>query len=160
VNDIGVIHLVGKHGGYAAVDVDLLEELNCFKWRLNNEGYVARYTRFNGKRAVVLLHRVVNKTPVGVLTDHRNGFKIDCTRRNLRNATNTENAANSDSRDGTSRYKGVSWYARFGKWRAQIQINGHKKHLGCFSTEIEAARAHDRAALQLFGEYAKVNEPC
>lgn len=42
----------------------------------------------------------------------------------------------------TSRYKGVSLHKRTGKWTARITVNGERKFLGYFSTEIEAHRAY------------------
>ena len=63
---------------------------------------------------------------------------------------------------GTSKYKGVSWKTGKGRWAAQIE-KGSRRHrqnywLGMFMNEIEAALAYDKAALQLFGEYARTNQ--
>jgi hypothetical protein len=43
----------------------------------------------------------------------------------------------------TSGYRGVSWFARDGKWKTQIRVNYKTIHIGTFSTAIEAARAYD-----------------
>lgn len=40
---------------------------------------------------------------------------------------------------------------------ATIQTNHRSKRLGNFSTQEEAARAYDREAMKLFGEFAFVN---
>jgi len=45
-----------------------------------------------------------------------------------------------------SNYVGVSWYKRTRKWAAQINFKGKRKHLGYFSSEIEAARAYTDAS--------------
>lgn len=43
----------------------------------------------------------------------------------------------------SSKYTGVSWCNRTGKWKVGIKVNRKSQHLGCFSDEIEAARARD-----------------
>jgi hypothetical protein len=50
---------------------------------------------------------------------------------------------------------GVSWHSAAKKWRARIG----PKHLGVFENQEEAARAFDRAALELQGAAAKLNFP-
>jgi len=42
-------------------------------------------------------------------------------------------------------------------YRAAICCNGKEIRLGCFVTEIEAAKAYNEAALKYHGEYAKLN---
>ncbi len=61
--------------------------------------------------------------------------------------------------NNTSGYKGVSLFGRDSKWKAQIQVDGKKRHLGYFDDKIEAAKAYDRAALELHGEFAVLNFP-
>jgi len=45
-----------------------------------------------------------------------------------------------------SMYVGVSWYKRTGKWAAQINFRGTRKHLGYYSSEIAAATAYNNAS--------------
>lgn len=61
------------------------------------------------------------------------------------------------NRNGTSKYVGVSWFKRDSKWRAYLKQNGKQFHLGYFASEIEAAKAYDKKALKLFGEFACIN---
>ena len=73
--------------------------------------------------------------------DHINGDKADNRISNLRVATDSQNKQNarkarSDSKSGLI---GATWYSRSNKWRAAIQVDGKKKHLGYFD---EAEEAH------------------
>mmetsp|Transcript_10750 Transcript_10750/g.25135 ORF Transcript_10750/g.25135 Transcript_10750/m.25135 type:complete len:175 (-) Transcript_10750:171-695(-) len=45
-----------------------------------------------------------------------------------------------------SKFKGVSWYPRSSKWKAQIMINDKVTHLGYFDSEKEAAHKYTEAA--------------
>ena len=62
----------------------------------------------------------------------------------------------------SSGYRGVSWSKGRKKWHAQIQTNKSGKreafHLGYFVEVIEAAKAYNAAAKQLFGEKARLNQ--
>ena len=49
----------------------------------------------------------------------------------------------------TSKYKGVCWKKNTGKWISQIQINGQKKHLGCFDNEEDAGKSYQEALINL-----------
>jgi len=87
-----------------------------------------------------------------------NRDRLDNRKANLRFASSAENARNSSGpRSSTSRYKGVSWYTDYGKWRAAIGHNGRFRHIGYFSSEEDAARAYDEKARELFGDFAATN---
>ena len=91
--------------------------------------------------------------------NHRNHDGLDNRRDNLRPATQTQNNGNQRCTRGVSRFKGVSWYERHGKWFARIQHEGRRRSIGYFKDELVAAEAYDAAARELFGEYACVNFP-
>lgn len=57
-----------------------------------------------------------------------------------------------------SRFKGVSWSKATGQWLMQIRKQG-VDYNAFFRTEREAARAYDEKALELFGEFARLNFP-
>jgi AP2 domain len=89
-------------------------------------------------------------------TDHINHDGLDNTRANLRPVTAAQNAQNKRPQEGgASRYRGVTWDR--GKWRAVIHLNRVPRHLGSFDREEDAADAYDRAALEMYGEYAYLN---
>lgn len=92
--------------------------------------------------------------------DHINGNPLDNRLANLRQATRSENMANSRSARGkTSKYLGVSFDKSRGKWAAELTTNYKKHRLGRFHSEVEAARAYDVAAMRLHGDYAHLNFP-
>jgi len=57
----------------------------------------------------------------------------------------------------SSGFRGVSFIKRSGRWRASVKQGGKPKHLGCFTTAIEAAKAYDAKAIELFGAKARIN---
>jgi hypothetical protein len=90
--------------------------------------------------------------------DHRNGNRVDNRMSNLRPAARKENARNTGKRAGTSsKFKGVSWNRRLGKWEGYVGggINGKRKtHLGFFDDPQDAALAYATVACGLYGEFA------
>ena len=138
----------------AIVDADDYEWVNAFNWYVTSGGYAARYIT-KGKKRVVFMHREINKTPGGMKTDHINRESLDNRKANLRSVTHSQNIRNARPRtNNTSSYKGVSFHKYHRKWCAGIKINGKRKHLGYFDTEIEAAEAYKATATQYYGEFA------
>ena len=58
----------------------------------------------------------------------------------------------------TSGFKGVYWDRASSKWAAAIGVNSTPKYIGAFESKLDAAKAYDKAASELFGEYAKTNQ--
>lgn len=91
--------------------------------------------------------------------DHINGDRKDNRLCNLRAASRGENLKNmSVSGKGSSKYKGVSWNKAVKQWTAYISVDNKKVHLGCFSSEEEAANAYNKRATVEYGEFARLNE--
>jgi hypothetical protein len=96
---------------------------------------------------------------------HRNDDPLDCRRENLVVRTLTDTHANQRKqatfcgRPCTSRFKGVHWSARQGRWVASIKKERVQRRLGSFRDEIAAAQAYDEAAREWFGEHARPNFP-
>lgn len=117
----------------------------------------ASFRKPGGKHSTVYMHALITglRGP-----DHINHNGLDNRRCNLRPATAQQNGANSRPMRGTSSvYKGVSWHKRDSRWGAQITSEGRTRYLGYFTDEIEAAKAYDRAARDVFGEFACLNFP-
>jgi hypothetical protein len=90
------------------------------------------------------------------IVDHRNRDRTDDRWENLRLATKSQNNANARlCRPNIAGLKGVCPSGRDAKpWRAAINHDGKRRHLGHFSTREEAHAAYIDAARRLFGEFA------
>lgn len=113
-----------------------------------------------------LVHRVIFLYMVGrfpnVEIDHINLNKLDNRWVNLRECNKSRQKQNCLPIKGKihSRYKGVSFKRdihRNKPFRSRIFVNKKEVHLGCFSTELEAAQAYNIAAINHFGEFARIN---
>ena len=123
-----------------------------------NGYYAAAWTKLSdGTRKQIFMHHFVVGSDMDHV-DHHDGNGLNNTRENLRPCTHSQNHANAPLRaDNTSGYKGVSWSKHLGKWEAYVTANQKKRNLGYFSVKEDAARAYNAAALELFGEFAKLN---
>ena len=146
-------------GKYAIVDPEDYEELARYKWHCQGMGgtYYAFGNVRNGQRRVAI-HRWIVGARRGEVVDHIDGDGLNNRRANLRICSVAENTRNRRARQGvSSRYKGVTYYEKQGKWQARICAGGKRHYLGWFGDEEEAARAYDAAARRLHGEFASVN---
>jgi hypothetical protein len=118
---------------------------------------VARVKRDDGRRAVVLMHRLI--LPGVREVDHKDGNGLNNTRNNLRASTHSQNIANAKLRcDCSSGFRGVTFDIVYRRpWRAQICKDGRITRLGGFATPEEAALAYNNAAVELHGEFARLN---
>ena len=57
----------------------------------------------------------------------------------------------------SSRFKGVSWGKSDNKWISAICVNQQRFRIGAFANELDAARAYDAKAREMFGEFARLN---
>ena len=147
-------------GKFAIVDAADYERLSKHKWLASGDEQRGFYAARRVGNKLVLMHRVIMNAPEGTVVDHINGNSLNNRRGNLRLCTQKQNSRNArSSRHSTSRFKGVYFHKQTGKWVATIGYNGKTIHLGSFDDEIEAAKAYDRKARELFGEFAYLNFP-
>jgi hypothetical protein len=156
-------------GQVAIVDDEDFEWLNKFNWHVEkhkNSEYAARFdtARYveTGKNRKRYMHRdILGLTNSKIKSDHRNGNGLDNRRNNLRAATNAQNgwSFQTKKKSATSRFRGISWVPKWGKWQAMICVNRNQIFLGYFKCETEAAKAYDEAAIKYFGEFAAPNFP-
>lgn len=101
------------------------------------------------------LHRIIiGNFDSNIQIDHINGNGLDNRKANLRIATSSQNRRNLSrlKSNNTSGFRGVTKHGN--GWRARISAgNGKKITLGTFKNCIDAARAFDKAALELYGEF-------
>lgn len=168
-----------KHSNNPAiVDDDDYVSMSKYAWQLSHKGYaertnIERVGEPNGKcrpirRTKQFMHRVIMQAQQGLQVDHANHDKLDNRKSNLRLCTQSENLRNGNKRTikgkSSSKFKGVRKHGFFKKngkpkYWARITIPSKRMSLGVYESEEEAARAYDAAALQHFGEFARLNFP-
>lgn len=154
-----------SNGGYAKVSDEDFEYLSRWKWcRFEKDGTIAssetsRYGHITIYMSILVAVRMglnVDKFDI----DHRDRIRSNNQRENLREATRSQNNMNKGVRsDNTSGFKGVNYCKRQCKWVSRIGYGGKRMHIGYFDTPEEAAKAYDRAAKDLHGEFAFLNFP-
>ena len=173
--------VIGKNYELSAtVDEDdyRVLDLGSYKWHR----LIGRHTTYvaatDKNKKTVYIHRLIMglmDAGRSVYVDHIDGNGLNNSRTNLRvtdNRGNQRNARKHLSAKCSSPYKGVCYNIKrvIRPWVAYITLpapanprsdnkrRGKKRHLGCYQTQIEAARAYNIAAIALFGEYAKLND--
>ncbi|WP_427007168.1 HNH endonuclease [Pseudarthrobacter sp. H2] len=131
--------------------------LSTYPWYSNN-GYAV--SRIYGKLVfvhIVIIRRMLGRDLCpGEFVDHIDGNRLNNRRGNLRVATRSQNSYNRPKRrHSASAHKGVFKSGR--NWHVQINAEGNRFCLGSFHDELEAAYMYDQWALQLHGEYARLN---
>lgn len=135
-----------SRGRVAVIDAADFERVGRFKWSFQKGGYAIR--RCPRRQKFVYLHQEI----LGVSgVDHRDGDGLNNRRYNLRPGGQAFNsrALRRKSKGKTSKYRGVSWKRREGRWAAQVQDSRKQWFLGLFRSERAAAIARDRAATRL-----------
>jgi len=140
---------------FATVDDEDFDYLNQWKWYCNNYGYAVRDIRVTSKiKKIILMHRVINKTPLEFETDHIDRNPLNNQKKNLRTVTSSQNKMNKGKRkDNTSGYKGITWNKKAHKWQAQIELNGKGIYLGLYSNIQGAWLAHEWGEKVYFKEF-------
>lgn len=88
--------------------------------------------------------------------DHENLEKSDNRWCNIREATRSQNMANTPlRRTNTSGLKGVSWAKDRNAWRAQITVNRRNRVIGTFRAKDAAHAAYRAAAAEAHGAFAR-----
>ncbi len=157
---------------FAIVEPADFHALSQYAWwaKKNATTYMAvRFTPEGSAQFPVYMHRQLMKSKLNavcctlhakLVVDHINRKGLDNRRANLRLATHAQNNMNRCPRRGTSsKYKGIAFDRRVGKYKTDIQVNKKRIHLGYFNSETRAAKAYDDAAKAYHGEFAYLNFP-
>lgn len=160
----GTMLVPSNSGRFAIIDAEDAHIVAPYRWSCDRLGYFRRKRRASEGMGFIsaLLHREIMSAPAGVDVDHINGDPSDNRRANLRLATRSQNRVNTGPQsNNTSGYNGVSWHTRDQKWHAAIsRVSPRGMHfLGSYASREEAARAYDAAAIELYGEFARLNFP-
>jgi hypothetical protein len=140
-------------GKFAIVDDDDYIRVIESSWCISTTGY----PKATIKQSQVLLHRFIMNPPSNVAIDHKNNNKLDNRKCNLRFCTQKQNVHNQGKTRGVSKYKGVTWDKSRSKWKSQIACDYEHYNIGRFDKEIDAAKAYDIKAKEMFGEFAYLN---
>jgi hypothetical protein len=142
----------------AIVDDEDYDRVSMSRWHFS-DGYAARRITEGGRSRIQKMARFIMGEPDGIV-DHRSMNTLDNRRDNLRVTGKAQNMQNRGAtKKNTSGFKGVSWNKKLGKWTAQIKAFGKHKYLGVFTDIKKAAEAYESAAMELHGDFARLEAP-
>ena len=147
----------GKSFIFENNDYDLIKP---YTWSVNSiRGQIRSYS--TGK--FVTVHRLIMDAKPRQQVDHINRDKFDNRRSNLRFATHQQNQCNKGLMSNNSTgYKGTCYDKRSNRIMAYINYKNVRTYLGYFPPTDhglkQAAKAYNQKAIELFGEYAFLND--
>ena len=138
-----------------------------------NTAYAARWHRKpdNTPSGIKMHREIMGVTDPKIYVDHIDHNGLNNQKCNLRLCTHSQNGANRLSRkNSSSKYLGVCLLRHKNTrkdgtivysegWCAKIRKNGKCQHIGMFKIEEDAAKAYDKKAKEIHGEFAKLNFP-
>lgn len=150
-----------SNGDVAFIDNEDYSKVIDYRWYLKkNKGkncrYAIAYSYKGNKQNILRMHRIIMNASIDEEIDHINGNGLDNRKENLRKVSHWQNVMNTKiGKNNTTGFKGVCKIKD--KWVSRIQFNKKKIYIGCFNNKIEAAKAYDIKAKEIFGEYANLN---
>ena len=134
------------------------------KQDIRKDGYKQIKLYKNGIMKSFRVHRLVakaflenpdNKPKVDHIDENKSNNNV----KNLRWSTVQDNSYNRGKQiNNTSGFKGVCFNKHANKYKAQININGKRKHLGYYETPEEASNAYETKAKELHGDFYYKNK--
>lgn len=150
-------YMIGKTHNNKIFIFDILDycEVSKYTWYIDGNNYVR--TKISNKD--MPLHNFIMKPNKNEIVDHINHNTLDNRKSELRICKKQENEFNCRKQANcSSKYKGVCWDKNKNKWISSIGYNNKLIHLGRYNNEIDAARAYNGKAKELFGEFAYLND--
>jgi len=160
--DMKRIYLTGKLGGYTLVDDEDFEWLNQWKWNHHPRHYATRsiwvrLSKGKFKHTSIKMHRLINKTPEGIETDHIDGNGLNNQKSNLRNSTRSQNCQNRRTPyNNKLGYTGIVWREKSRDYVAYINVNNKRIWLKTHKTLESAIKARKDAEIKYHKEFAYV----
>ena len=140
-----------SNGLFVKVDNEDFNRVKDINWTNNGSNYARN-------KKIGYMHRFIIDCPVDMVVDNINHNTLDNRKSNLRICTHQENLMNQSIQNNTySKYKGVYWNKINKNWNSRICFQYKNINLGSFDSEVEAAKAYDKKAKELFGEFYLTN---
>jgi hypothetical protein len=134
------------------------------KGGIDTSGYRSVSLTMNKVQKTYNVHKLVARMHIEnpfrhACVDHIDHCRTNNVASNLRWCSHSQNGMNASKRSkpSTSSYKGVHWRKDTQKWRASVRLDGKLKHLGHFTSEVQAAVAYNNYAIIHFKEFACLN---
>lgn len=124
-------------------DECLLEKYKCYYDNSNG------YWRLKVGPKVIYLHRFILNAKKGELVDHKNRNKQDNRRENLRIVSKSLNNYNTESKNKYG--KGICFEKSGNRFRAMISHKNKTIKLGSFKNIIDAKKAYNKKAIDIYG---------
>ena len=148
------------------IDTKDMNRVKALHWipRRDSSGKFYAITSFRYKdsgkncRACIQMHSFITSFE-GKIIDHVDGDTQNNKASNLRVATAKQNCMNRGvNKNSKHNGKGFCFSKSENRFKAYIYLDGKAKSLGSWKTRDEAALAYNKAAIEHFGEFARLNE--
>lgn len=141
-------------------EINPYQKRSVYIWRIKvvrGKEYAIASMKINERWIEIKMHRfILGVTDRNLEVDHIDGNGLNNQRINLRVCTHQQNCFNKKHSPSRSGFRGVKQVGS--RWMAYITIDGKQKYLGMFPTAPQAARAYNQSAIQIFGEFACLNQ--
>ncbi|COZ55062.1 MAG: hypothetical protein KIB50_03150 [Ureaplasma parvum] len=139
---------------YIIIDDEDYNSVNKYKWHINDYYGTTRALAFINGKKVALPYFIT-----GVVNAYQKNKNLDFRKQNI-GIDQHKHRYRKPQRNASSKYKGV----RRAKLRSNIRyissikLEDKSKHLGCFISEKEAARAYNEAVVKYWGGNGYLND--